>query len=46
MLKQMKGFDFGLGIAVFKYFGTTEIQWEALKNYAEKELGLENLQFD
>ena len=46
MLKQMKGFDFGLGIAVFKYFGTSEAQWKALKNYAEKELGLENLQFD
>ncbi|MGQ4873043.1 MAG: hypothetical protein ACP6IY_03110 [Promethearchaeia archaeon] len=43
MLKQMRGFDFGLGIAVFKYFGTTEEQWAALKKYAEEELGLENL---
>lgn len=43
MLKQMRGFDFGLGIAVFKYFGTTEAQWSGLKEYAEKEIGLENL---
>ncbi|TFG20449.1 MAG: hypothetical protein EU533_06095 [Promethearchaeota archaeon] len=43
MLKQMRGFDFGLGIALFKYFGTTESQWTALKKYAEEELGLENL---
>jgi len=46
MLKQMRGFDFGLGIAVFKYFGTTEEQWKALKEYAEKEIGLQNLKFD
>jgi len=46
MLKQMKGFDFGLGIAVFKYFGTSEAQWNALKEFAEKELGLENLKFN
>ena len=43
MLKQMRTFDFGLGIAVFKYFGTTDAQWIALKEYAEKEIGLENL---
>lgn len=43
MLKQMRGFDFGLGIAVFKYFGTSESQWIALKKYAEEELGLDNL---
>ena len=43
MLKQMRGFDFGLGIALFKYFGTTESQWNALKQYAEDELGIENL---
>ncbi|MHA1149645.1 MAG: hypothetical protein ACTSR8_15525 [Promethearchaeota archaeon] len=43
MLKQMRGFDFGLGIAIFKYFGTSEPQWKALKKYAEEELGLENL---
>jgi hypothetical protein len=45
MLKQIKTFDFGLGIAVFKYFGTSEEQWRALKEYAEKEIGLENLTF-
>ncbi|MHA1293952.1 MAG: hypothetical protein ACTSQJ_14955 [Promethearchaeota archaeon] len=45
MLKQMRGFDFGLGIAVFKYFGTKTSQWDALKKYAEEELGLENLGF-
>lgn len=45
MLKQMRGFDFGLGIAVFKYFGTSEDQWKALKKYAEEEIGLENLKF-
>ena len=43
MLKQMRAFDFGLGIGVFKYFGTTEAQWIALKDYAENEIGLENL---
>ncbi len=43
MLKQMRGFDFGLGIGVFKYFGTTDAQWIALKKYAEEEIGLENL---
>jgi len=43
MLKQMRGFDFGLGIAVFKYFGTSEEQWKALKQYAEQEMGLENI---
>ncbi len=43
MLKQMRGFNFGLGIAVFKYFGTTDAQWMALKEYAENEIGLENL---
>ena len=44
MLKQMKGFDFGLGIAVFKYFGTSDKQWMALKTYAEDELQLKNLE--
>ncbi|MCJ7650218.1 MAG: hypothetical protein MUP85_16540 [Candidatus Lokiarchaeota archaeon] len=44
MLKQMKGFDFGMGIAVFKYFGTSEEQWNTLKQYAEQELGLKNIQ--
>jgi len=46
MLKQMRNFDFGLGIALFKYFGTTEDQWRALKEYAENEIGLENLIFN
>jgi len=45
MLKQMRCFDFGLVIALFKYFGTTEAQWRALKEYAENEIGLENLIF-
>jgi len=40
MMKQVRGFDFGTGIAVFKYFGTKEEQWQALKKYAEEELGL------
>lgn len=43
MLKQMKGFDFGLGIALFKYFGTTDSQWKALKKYSEEDIGLDNL---
>ncbi|TFG20497.1 MAG: hypothetical protein EU533_06065 [Promethearchaeota archaeon] len=46
MLKQMRGFDFGLGIAVFKYFGTSEEQWIALKKYAEDDLGLKNLELN
>ncbi len=45
MLKSMRGFDFGLGIAVFKYLGTKDSQWEALKKYAEEEIGLEALGF-
>ncbi len=43
MIKQMRAFDFGLGIGVFKYFGTTDAQWIALKEYAENQIGLENL---
>ena len=39
----MRTFDFGLGIGVFKYFGTTDDQWIALKEYGEREIGLENL---
>ena len=46
MLRQMRRFDFGLGIAVFKYFGTSEEQWRSLKKYADNEIGLENLKFD
>ena len=38
MLKQINTFDFGLGIAVFKYFGTSELQWNTLKQYAETNL--------
>lgn len=45
MIKQIKNFDFGLGIAVFKYFGTSESQWQALKEYAEDVLGLDNLNY-
>jgi hypothetical protein len=40
MLKQIKGFDFGLGIAVFKYFGTSDDQWKVLQKYIENELEL------
>jgi hypothetical protein len=40
MMKQVRAFDFGLGIAIFKYFGTKDEQWTALKKYAEDELGL------
>jgi hypothetical protein len=39
----MSRFNFGFGIAVFKYYGTSNAQWIALKEYAEKEIGLENL---
>ena len=46
MLRQMRRFNFGLGIAVFKYHGTSETQWRFLKEYAEKEIGLENLRFN
>lgn len=35
MLKQCIGYDYGLGIALFKYFGTTESQWYASKLYSE-----------
>jgi hypothetical protein len=38
MFKQIRGFNFGMGIAVFKYFGTSEAQWQALKQYAKEEL--------
>jgi hypothetical protein len=38
MLKQINTFDFGLGIAVFKYFGTSELQWNTLKQYAKANL--------
>lgn len=43
MLKQMRTYDFGLGIALFKYFGTTDEQWKTLKIFAEQEYGLDAL---
>ncbi|MBN2154425.1 MAG: hypothetical protein JW776_00090 [Candidatus Lokiarchaeota archaeon] len=43
MLKQMRTFDFGLGIALFKYYGTSKAQWKALKKYALEEYGLDTL---
>jgi len=45
MLKQMRTFDFGLGIALFKYYGTTSAQWKALKTFAKEEYGLQKLGF-
>ncbi|MBD3212233.1 MAG: hypothetical protein GF311_06455 [Candidatus Lokiarchaeota archaeon] len=39
MLKQLNGFDFGFGIGVFKYFGTTDEQWSVLKKFAEENYG-------
>jgi hypothetical protein len=42
MLKQMRNFNFGYGIALFKYFGTSEEQWKVIKKYAETELKLGN----
>jgi hypothetical protein len=41
MIKQMRGFNFGYGIALFKYFGTSEAQWKSIKKYAETELNLD-----
>lgn len=35
MLISCKDYDYGLGIALFKYFGTTEAQWMASKLYSE-----------
>ncbi|MHA1341314.1 MAG: hypothetical protein ACTSRZ_15160 [Promethearchaeota archaeon] len=35
MLKQCIAFDYGLGIALFKYYGTSESQWFACKLYSE-----------
>ncbi|MCP4760622.1 MAG: hypothetical protein GY870_02500 [archaeon] len=43
MLKQMTTFDFRLGIGIFKYYGTTEAQWKAIKKFAEEQYGLEAL---
>lgn len=40
MIKQMRGFNFGIGIALFKYFGTTESQWKALREYGKNDLKL------
>jgi len=36
MLKSCIGYDYGLGIALFKYYGTSEAQWYASKLYSEK----------
>jgi hypothetical protein len=41
MIKQMRGFNFGYGIALFKYFGTSDAQWKSIKKYAETELNLD-----
>jgi len=41
MLKQMRGFNFGYGVGLFKYYGTSEDQWKAIKKYAETELKLD-----
>jgi len=35
MLKQCIAFDYGLGIALFKYYGTSDSQWLACKLYSE-----------
>ncbi len=35
MLKSFIAYDYGLGMAVFKYYGTTEGQWYASKLYGE-----------
>ena len=43
MLKQIRTFDFGLGIALFKYYGTSKAQWKALKKFAKEEYGLAKL---
>ena len=36
MLKSLIAYDYGLGISVFKYFGTSDSQWYACKLYGEK----------
>ena len=41
MLKQIRGFNFGHGIGLFKYYGTSDEQWKAIKKYAETELNLD-----
>lgn len=33
MLISCRDYDYGLGISLFKYFGTTDAQWEACKQY-------------
>ncbi len=35
MLMSCRGYDYGLGISLFKYYGTTEAQWYASKLYSE-----------
>ncbi len=36
MLKSFIAYDYGLGISVFKYYGTSDSQWLACKLYGEK----------
>ena len=35
MLISCMDYDYGLGISLFKYYGTTDAQWEACKHYGE-----------
>ncbi|MHA1733360.1 MAG: hypothetical protein ACTSU5_15545 [Promethearchaeota archaeon] len=36
MLISMKRYDYGKGVGLFKYYGTTEAQWRVLKKYIKK----------
>ncbi|HME52633.1 MAG TPA: alpha-L-fucosidase [Candidatus Lokiarchaeia archaeon] len=35
MLRSCQAYDYGLGIALFKYFGTSDAQWKACKLYGD-----------
>jgi len=35
MLKSFIAYDYGLGMSVFKYYGTSDSQWDACKLYGE-----------
>ncbi len=35
MLISCREYDYGLGIALFKYFGTSDAQWEAARQYGD-----------
>jgi hypothetical protein len=35
MLRQCMEYDYGLGIALFKFYGTSDAQWEACKLYGQ-----------